>query len=299
MSRTHIVGGAFASGGTLLLARTSGIANVSDNHVLIGTLIGMFASEFPDIDHAESRVSRGGGSLYRFLPFGMLMSVIASFPARILGMFVREKWNHRGPTHSLFFAAVWAVIATPLYAVFLFLITLVAVGILRPLVAPFLLPLARVVGNETWLTIPAMTSSKYVAMLVVENSWLIAISVLAGYVSHLVLDGVTKVPVPFLWPVKKQRMSLLPRELQIATDSTTERHAVRPLLLVATICSVGIFSVFPLAQRVLRGTSGIGPAKLENDKRSSFSQEETKLCQRPSHHHRMQKSPLCKKGLNQ
>jgi membrane-bound metal-dependent hydrolase YbcI (DUF457 family) len=83
-----------------------------------------------------------------------------------------------------------------------------------------------------------------------SNYLLVGALVALGYLSHLVMDGCTNVPLPFMWPVSQRRSWLLPSPLRITTDSWREHMIVLPAVMIA-VAAVCVLLVWPsVHQRV-------------------------------------------------
>jgi membrane-bound metal-dependent hydrolase YbcI (DUF457 family) len=220
MGKTHAAaGGLFAAAFVPPTARAFGV-DLSPPEELIAVGIGVVAGLLPDIDHPNSMLTKGVIPGSKFLgPFGRPLAWFISIPPRVLGAGARTQLNHRGGTHSAAFMALWAILAAPIYAVFITLGAFIVALILSLFTAA--LPGPDVAAEDTiawmWQNVPSAMP-------------LIMMSVFWGYLSHLITDSMTNVPVPWPWPFSKKRYSLLPKGLRVTTDSFTERGLIRPAI---------------------------------------------------------------------
>jgi membrane-bound metal-dependent hydrolase YbcI (DUF457 family) len=192
--------------------------------------IGYVAGELPDLDHRDSSITHSklpvlwkvkkalwhvpvvGAPLASIAPLVIpLLARAILLPVWLVGMALRPFYRHRGPTHSLGFLIVWSVIALPLY---------------------WLYGVAILFGVATFERGTFSPNVHELTSLMFSHYWLIAAAVALAYLSHLVMDGLTNVPLPFLWPVSQRRSSLLPTPLRVTTDSWREHWVVLPVTLI-------------------------------------------------------------------
>lgn len=239
MGKTHAAaGGLFAAAAVPPLTDAMGM-DYSTPELMIGVGIGVVAGLLPDIDHPNSMLTAGvvpGAS--RLGPLGKPLGWLLSIPPRIIGVGARATMNHRGGTHSALFMVLWTILAAPLYgalAVFLaFILSLIlgALASVLPVIPDF--------------------STGSVASWIVEVLPhflpLIMTSVFFGYLSHLITDSMTNVPIPWPWPFSKKRFFLLPKPLRVTTDSGRENFFVRPLIFVLLLLALLVNIVIPAAR---------------------------------------------------
>lgn len=212
----------------------------------IGVGIGTFAGVLPDIDHPDSMITHGLIPGTRKLGLiGKALGTFLSIPPRVIGVGARATMNHRGGTHSLAFAFLWAVLAAPMYALVLFGLA----ALLAPLVALIASPIQSATGVSVAFSASAV--GHWLIHNVPKIAPLVMLCVGLGYLSHLWADGCTNVPIPLPWPFSKRRCFLLPKPFRITTDSATERGLVRPLIIIialaAFVWNIGI----PLADQII------------------------------------------------
>ena len=247
MGKTHYAFGAlFAAAGTPVANQALDLG-LSPAEMTVGVGIGMIAGVLPDIDHPDSLITKG------LLPFRRVFGRLGkplgwwlSIPPRIVGVGARATGNHRGPTHTIGFLAAWTLLAAPLYAAQVAVVALVGSVILNAFSNILLEPLTPYAfelspaGVIPWLiaNVPAVMP-------------LVMVTVFFGYLSHLFSDSLTKVPIPFFWPILplKRRFffPLLPKHLRVTTDSSTENRLIRPVVLLLTVIAYVAFIGIPLA----------------------------------------------------
>lgn len=240
MGKTHAAAGAlFAVAFVPPTASALGM-DLGPEEVVIAGAIGTVAGLLPDIDHPKSMIVAGVVPGAKFLgPLGTPIGWLLSLPPRLIGAGARTKLKHRGGTHSMAFLALWTILAAPLYAVCIAAGAFIVSTVLGVLAA--LLP-----------AIPEWNIGSFLGWLfgaLPRVMPLVMMSVFWGYLSHLVTDSMTNVPVPWPWPLSKKRYSILPAAFRIRTDSVTEKALVRPLifLLLLLVC------IWNIALPVLRG----------------------------------------------
>jgi membrane-bound metal-dependent hydrolase YbcI (DUF457 family) len=244
-----MMGATHRSAGVLFALTGAGTANallhlgLTTTELVAVCAIGYVAGELPDLDHRDSSITHSKlpilGKLRRVLwrvpVVGELLASLAPviipvlsrillLPIWLMGMVLRRFYRHRGPTHSLSFAVVWSLLALPLYWCYLCGIVWLLAGFSS----------AGLVSEMHRLG--ARMFSEYP---------LVAGAIACGYLSHLVADGCTNVPLPFLWPLSQRRSSLLPVPLRVTTDSWRERWLVRPLVIGALGLAIVVFVVKP------------------------------------------------------
>jgi membrane-bound metal-dependent hydrolase YbcI (DUF457 family) len=245
MGATHHAAGAlFAAAGTGAVGHAVGL-DFSAPEIAAATVIGLVAGVLPDIDHHSSNITKGRIPMFRYLGrhLGPIVAQLFSIPPRIVGVGVRATGNHRGPTHSMTFLALWAIIAAPLYAAVFAGLAFALNFVLGALSGAILQP---IFGFS--LAIPV---SEYVSWLldnVPRAMPLVMIAVALGYLSHLVCDGMTKVPIPLLWPMRK-RFFLLPKPLRVQTDSSLEVHLIRPIVIVLALFFFVLNAAYPMGSQ--------------------------------------------------
>lgn len=239
------MGGTHRTAGVLFTLTGAGAANALFHTGLTlpdmaaACAIGYVAGELPDLDHRDSSITHSklpvlwklknalwhvpvvGAPLAATAP--LLIPLLARailLPVWLVGMLLRPFYRHRGPTHSLGFLVLWSVIALPLYWLY-------GVAILFAVAA---FERGTFAANVHELT--ALMFSYYL---------LVAAAVALGYLSHLVMDGLTNVPLPFFWPLSQRRSWLLPTPLRVTTDSWREHWVVLPVTLIAVGLALVVF----------------------------------------------------------
>jgi membrane-bound metal-dependent hydrolase YbcI (DUF457 family) len=256
MGKTHSAAGALAC--AALLPPTSSILGIdlSPEALAAGILIGVIAGVLPDIDHPDSLVTHGIIPGSRKLGVvGKILGWLLSIPPRIVGLGARAKLNHRGGTHSILFALAWALLAAPLYGL---MIAVLAI-IISPIWDVTIGSIGGALGSD-WKFTAGQVIDWLVANLPTAYP-LISLSVFIGYMSHLCCDAMTKVPVPFLWPMRHKgkngkqgdyiRYFILPKALRIKTDSPFENKVIRPAIYIALLFLIGIEVIFPMADQAI------------------------------------------------
>lgn len=220
--------------------------------LLIAVAVGSIAGMLPDIDHPGALLS--GGKIFPnarsipkpIRPLMMAFGFFLSMPPRFLGYFVRGVFGHRGGTHSLVFLLLWALLAAPIYAGFVFGLAWLASAILAPT------PLAFNPGG-TWDFFMANAD-------VIMPVAIIAIAL--GYFSHLLSDSFNTVPVPWLWPFVDKRFFLLYPPFLRITVGTSSEWAFRMITLVLLAYFLIVNIALPGYHDIQEGTrtllSGIG-----------------------------------------
>lgn len=255
MGKTHSAAGALACAAILPPASSLLGMDLSPGAVAVGVMIGAVAGVLPDIDHPDSLVTHGiipGAKKMGAL--GKALGWFLSIPPRIIGIGARATMNHRGGTHSLLFAAAWALLAAPIYG------TLIAVTaiIIAPIWALTIGSLLSIIGIDASFTSAEVI--KWLGANIPTIYPLVALSVFIGYLSHLITDAMTKVPVPFLWPLKRKskkgkktdyvRFFVLPKPMRITTDSPTENGFVRPAIYAALVLFLVLNVFIPMGQEI-------------------------------------------------
>lgn len=255
MGKTHAAAGALFA--VALSPPTASLLGheMSPEEILLAAGIGTVAGLLPDIDHPKSMIVAGVVPGAKYLgPAGPVLGWFLSIPPRIIGAGARTKLKHRGGTHSALFMVLWTVLAAPMYSALIAILALLLSMILGILAA--LLPV-----------VPEWDTAGFIGWLV-QATWrampLIMLAVFWGYLSHLVTDSMTNVPVPWPWPFSKRRFHILPKNLRITTDSFTERALVRPLVIILLLLSV----LWNVALPAIQGELGPSPAeeRAENKK---------------------------------
>lgn len=236
MGKTHAAaGGLFAAAAVPPLTNAIGL-DYSTPELVIGVGIGVVAGLLPDIDHPDSMLTAGvvpGAS--KLGPLGRPLGWLLSIPPRIIGVGARATMNHRGGTHSALFMALWTILAAPIYALFAIVLAFL-LSVILGAIATFL----PVVPDFN----PGSVA-KWIIEVLPHFLPLIMFSVFFGYLSHLVTDSMTNVPIPWPWPFSKKRFFLLPRPLRITTDSAKEKLFVRPLIILLLVFFFVINIVLP------------------------------------------------------
>lgn len=237
MSQTHVAGGVLFAAAGIGAAEALGVAHVAPAAAAACIVWGGIAGDLPDIDHPDARISTGGVA---FGPIG----VIFGLPARVAGHFLRAPGvgvHHRGPTHSLVFLAGWSLLAAPLYAAFFALAAMLGAALIGAVAPAF--------NSHVHLNAAPVVATLFRALPTVFP-YAVASTAL-GYLSHLVLDSMTNVPVPWLWLFNDKRYSLLPKGLRITTGSEEEVWGVRPLIVIAASWAAFSLAGLPLAQHAI------------------------------------------------
>lgn len=262
MGKSHAVAGALFTAAIAPPASKALGLDLSPEELAIGVGIGAVAGLLPDIDHPDSMLTEGVIPGAKYLgPLGPAIGLFLSIPPRIVGIGARATMNHRGGTHSLTFLALWTVLAAPLYAACIALGAFLVSVVLGALTGVFPgVPTLDVGAVISWLVsnLPAVMP-------------LVMLSVFCGYLSHLVTDSMTNVPVPWPWPFSKKRYSLLPKGMRITTDSFAENRLVRPLMVVL------LAAAFTLQIGVPMVTSVADKAGLELSQQEKKPQAKTPL----------------------
>jgi membrane-bound metal-dependent hydrolase YbcI (DUF457 family) len=254
MGKTHMAfGGLFGAVGVPLANHALGL-ELSTSEQLSGVAIATVAGLLPDIDHPNSLLTMGviPGSR-RLRHVGRVAGFLLSIPPRIVGAAVRQVMNHRGGTHSLLFAFGWAFLAAPAYAVLA-----IGVGYALGLLAGAAVQLLPVGGAAFLAEIDA--SAATVAAFIGDRYALIAVAVFLGYLSHLVSDSMTNVPIPWPWPLRigpnDGRWFLLPQPLRITTGSFVETRMLRPLVTLLAVGASALLIGLPAVQHLLEDGRG-------------------------------------------
>lgn len=236
-------------------ARLLGL-DLSPVELAAGVGIGTLAGVLPDIDHPRSLISRGLLPLRgRGEGVAMALGQLLSIPPRLVGVFARSVFEHRGATHSLVFLVVWAVLAAPLYA------GLVAV---LAIVVSYGLDLgAKLTGATDPLRLEPGPVFAWLVERTPEVVPLVILCVSSGYISHLIADAMTKAPIRLFWP-SSRRVWALPAPLRIATGERIERYLLRPLAVLAAVAVIALQIGLPLRDEIAarieaRGGAVSGP----------------------------------------
>lgn len=257
MGKTHAAAGAlFATAFSPPTAELLG-KDMGPEEILLAAALGTVAGLLPDIDHPKSMIVAGVVPGAKYLgPVGPVLGWALSLPPRLVGAGARTKLKHRGGTHSAVFMVMWTVLAAPLYAGVAALIALVVSMILGILAAILpIVPEWDIAGFVSWL---AAATWKAMPLVMVSVFW--------GYLSHLLTDSMTNVPVPWPWPFSKKRFSILPKGLRIRTDSFTEKALIRPLIFMALLLSLFFYVALPIID------NGLGSSP-EEDKREARKEQ--------------------------
>ncbi len=223
--------------------------DIGPGDVIIGALIGTIAGVLPDIDHPSSLITQGlipGQKKLGFL--GTILGWFLSIPPRIIGVGARSVTNHRGGTHSILFGLCWAILAVPIYAV-LFAVTAFVIG---PIIGVLFSILDSLLG--THLSYSPGEVISWIFHNVPSVMPMMMLFVFLGYMAHLVTDGLTRAPVPYLWPFVKKGFFLLPKSLRIKTDGSFENNIVRPVTYLLLIAVLIMNVVLPIANDALNST---------------------------------------------
>lgn len=207
-----------------------------------GVAIGTLAGVLPDIDHPNSLITRGVLPLRgRGEGIAMALGQLLSIPPRLVGVFARSVFEHRGATHSLAFLAMWAVLAAPLYA------GLVAV---LAIVVSYGLDLgAKLTGATDPLRLEPGPVFAWLGERTPEVVPLVILCVSCGYFSHLIADAMTKAPIRLFWP-HPRRVWALPEPLRIDTGGRWERYLLRPLAVLAAVAVIAWQIGLPLGDEI-------------------------------------------------
>jgi len=242
MGKSHVAFSAMLTAAALPLTNAAFDLGLSPAEMAIGVGISAVAGVLPDIDHPNSLITQGivpGSKM--FGPVGRGAGWFLCLPPRLVGVGARATMNHRGGTHSLLFAVIWALFAAPFYA-----LTFTGLAFILSII---LSPVAGLLGLSESFN-PGVVWDWFTANLT-SIMLLVTPSVFFGYIGHLIADSMTKVPVPWPWPFSARRLFLLPKPLRITTGSFTESALLRPIfvvfLLVFFIWGIGI----PLANQLI------------------------------------------------
>lgn len=250
MGKTHYAAGALFAAAGAPLANHAFHLGLSPAEMTVGVGIGMIAGVLPDIDHPDSLVTKGllpGRRMFGGL--GRILGWWLSIPPRFVGVGARAAGNHRGPTHTIGFLAAWTLLAAPLYAAQVAAAAFLASIVLNALSSLILVPLTpysidlQPGGMVHWLIehTPAVMP-------------LVMLTVGLGYLAHLVTDSMTKVPIPFWWPIlplsRRFFFPLMPKSLRVTTDGPAENRLIRPIIILAAVaCYIGLIGI-PLANQI-------------------------------------------------
>ena len=161
----------------------------------VGVAIGTLAGVLPDIDTPRSVVTHGllplrGRGASVAVGLGQLLSI----PPRVVGVLARSVFEHRGATHSLAFAMLWAVLAAPLYA---------ALGCALIVASGYLVDLVAKLAADPVRLDPSLVVSWTVGRASGAMP-LVILRVLCGYLSHLLADAMTVAPIRLWWPSRRR-----------------------------------------------------------------------------------------------
>jgi membrane-bound metal-dependent hydrolase YbcI (DUF457 family) len=237
-SVTHYALGALVTGAVAPpLSRAVGL-DLTPAELAVGVAIGTLAGVLPDIDTPRSVVTHGLLPLRgRGASAAVLLGQLLSIPPRAVGVLARSAFEHRGATHSLAFAAIWAVLAAPLYAA-LGCALIVGSGYMVELIAQL------VAGADPL----RMDPTAVVSWIVTRASGampLVILCVLCGYLSHLLADAMTIAPIRLWWP-SRRRVWVLPRPLRIKTGGSFERYLLQPLAVIGAVAVIVVQVGIPL-----------------------------------------------------
>jgi membrane-bound metal-dependent hydrolase YbcI (DUF457 family) len=247
MGTTHYAAGALFT--AALAPPTANLLGVelSPGDLAIGVCIGTVAGVLPDIDHPDSLITKGLLPGIRGLgALGHALGWVLSLPPRVVGVGARATMNHRGGTHSITFMLGWTLLAAPIYSLMIAMLAFML---------SMLMPILSTILFEPLLGQAISFNPSHVFDWLLANTPsvmpLVMISVFYGYLSHLVTDSMTKVPVPWPWPFSKKRYHILPPGFRVTTDSVVERGLIRPIIIllavVAFVANIGV----PLAENAL------------------------------------------------
>lgn len=222
-------------------ARLLGL-DLSAIELAAGVAIGTLAGVLPDIDHPRSLITRGLLPLRgRGEGIAMALGQLLSIPPRLVGVFARSVFAHRGATHSLVFLIIWAVLAAPLYAA-------LACGL--AIIVSYGLDLgAKLTGATDPLRLEPGPVFAWLAERTPEVVPLVVLCVSCGYLSHLIADAMTKAPIRLFWP-HPRRVWALPAPLRIDTGGRFERYLLRPLAILAACVVIALQIGLPLRDEI-------------------------------------------------
>lgn len=243
-SSTHYALGAFTTAAVAPpVGRLLGL-DLSPVELAAGVAVGTLAGVLPDIDHPRSLVTRGLLPLSgRGEGVAVFAGQLLSIPPRLVGLFARSVFEHRGGTHSLVFLTVWAVLAAPLYAA-------LACGLV--LVVSYALALGGKLAHSTDpLALDPGPAAGWIVEHTPEVMPLVALCVVCGYLSHLLSDGVTSAPIRLFWP-SSRKVWIAPEGLRTTTGSPVERYVIRPFAVLAAVAVIVLQIGLPLREEIAR-----------------------------------------------
>lgn len=216
--------------------------DLSPAELAAGVAVGTLAGVLPDIDHPRSLITRGllplrGRGEGVALAVGQLLSI----PPRLVGLFARSVFEHRGGTHSFAFLAVWAVLAAPLYAA-------LACGLLV-VVSRALAAGGAIAGSDDPLALDPGPAAGWIVAHTPEVMPLVALCVACGYLSHLVSDGMTSAPIRLFWP-SRRKVWIAPEGMRTTTGSPVERYVIQPFAVLAAIAVIVLQVGVPLRDQL-------------------------------------------------
>ncbi len=256
MGKTHSAAGMlFVAAGAPPIGSLLGF-DFTPEQIAIGVGIGAVAGVLPDIDHPQSMITSGAIPGFNKLgPIAKGIGYILSIPPRIIGIPARATMNHRGGTHSFIFLLGWTFLAAPFYLLCAAAAAFILSLIYAPIAAIFpILPDFNLGAFVDWLI-----------HILPEIMPLVSISVFLGYLSHLITDSMTNVPVPWPWPFSKKRISILPKGVRITTDSFAENFLIRPLILVLLVVALIFNVIIPIVEQVTGTESGAVTKAIKED----------------------------------
>lgn len=241
MGKTHSAAGMLAVAAFAPpISNTLGF-DFTPGQLAVGVAIGAISGVLPDIDHPKSMITHGIIPGFKRLgPIAKALGWILSIPPRLIGIPARATMNHRGGTHSITFLLGWTFLAAPFYSICAALAALLLSFVYAPLAG--IIPI-----------LPPFDLNAFIDWLIKitpEIMPLVSISVFLGYLSHLVTDSMTNVPVPWPWPFSKKRILFLPKGLRITTDSFAENVLIRPLIWLALLVAIFFNIALPIGQEV-------------------------------------------------
>jgi membrane-bound metal-dependent hydrolase YbcI (DUF457 family) len=241
-ARTHYAFGALITAAVAPpVSRAVGL-DLSPIALAAGVAIGTLGGVLPDIDTPRSLVTHGllpasGRRETIVVAIGQLLSI----PPRLVGLFARSVFEHRGATHSLAFTAIWALMAAPLYA---------AGGCGLVIGASYLIDLIAKLTHANPIGFDPTPVVSWIVAHTPEVMPLVILCIACGYLSHLLADGITRAPIRLWWP-SHRRVWLFPKPLRIRTGGMTERDLLLPLVVLAAVAVIVLQIGVPLRNELV------------------------------------------------
>lgn len=238
MGKSHFAAGALFTAAFAPATSNALHLGLTPGELIIGVAVGTVAGVLPDIDHPDSLITKGilpGRRLFGRV--GKILGWFLSLPPRVIGIGARATMDHRGGTHSALFMVGWTLLAAPLYALMAGGIVYFLAIVLQALAA--ILPFQNPINSGEFIHWLWSNFDKIAPLVMVSVFW--------GYLSHLVADSMTKVPVPWPWPFSQKRFFLLPKTMRFTTDSAVENLLVRPVIIILAVCVFIITIGIPFA----------------------------------------------------